>query len=207
MLFGDDFERLTGANVLLLGVGGVGSFCLDCLKRSGVGHVTVVDYDRFDITNQNRQIGSEALGELKVEHLAECYEGVTPIARKIDAEWIATFDFSPYGLVLDAIDDIKAKIALAHRVWPRLISATGGARKVNPTKIEAASIWKTHGDPLAKKIRSELKKSGFAEDYTALFSAEPPKCQTKGSFVGVTGTFGLVLCSVAIERLLGGHGD
>ena len=202
VLLGDDFEKLCKAKILLLGVGGVGGFCLDCLVRSGVEDVTIVDFDRFDTTNQNRQIGSEKVGAVKVDRLAKLYPTITPIEAKVDDEWIENFDFSSFDLVLDAIDDIRAKIALAHKVSPKLISATGGARKLDPTKIEVASIWKTHGDPFARKIRYELKKSGFKGDFPALFSPEEPKCQTKGSFVGVTGTFGLVMCSVAIQKII-----
>ncbi len=202
MLMGDDFEKLRSAKILLLGVGGVGSFCLDCLFRSGVEDITIVDFDRYDETNRNRQIGSDRVGAVKVHRLAELYPTVTPIEAKIDAEWIENFDFEPYDTVLDAIDDIKAKISLAHKAWPKLISATGGARKLDPTKIEIASIWKTHGDPFARKIRYELKKSGFKKDYTALFSPESPKCTQKGSFVGVTGSFGLAMCSAAVRKIL-----
>ena len=202
MLMGEDFEKLRSAKVLLLGVGGVGSFCLDCLFRSGVEDITIVDFDRYDETNQNRQIGSDRVGAVKVHRLAELYPTVTPIEAKIDAEWVENFDFEPFDLVLDAIDDLKAKIALAHKTWPKLISATGGARKLDPTKIEIASIWKTHGDPFARKIRYELKKSGFKEDYQALFSPESPKCTQKGSFVGVTGSFGLAMCSAAVRKIL-----
>ncbi len=202
MLMGEDFEKLRSAKVLLLGDGGVGSLCLDCLFRSGVEDITIVDFDRYDETNQNRQIGSDRVGAVKVHRLAELYPTVTPIEAKIDAEWVEKFDFEPFDLVLDAIDDIKAKIALAHKTWPKLISATGGARKLDPTKIEIASIWKTHGDPFARKIRYELKKSGFKEDYQALFSPESPKCTQKGSFVGVTGSFGLAMCSAAVRKIL-----
>jgi len=202
MLMGDDFEKLRNAKILLLGVGGVGSFCLDCLVRSGVEDITIVDFDKYDISNQNRQIGSDKVGAVKVDRLAELYPTVTPIEAKIDDEWIENLDFSPFDLVLDAIDDIRAKISLAHKVSPKLISATGGARKLDPTKIEIASIWKTHGDPFARKIRYELKKSGFKGNFPALFSPEEPKCQTKGSFVGVTGSFGLAMCSAAVKRII-----
>ena len=202
MLMGEDFEKLRSAKILLLGVGGVGSFCLDCLHRSGVENITIVDFDRYDETNQNRQIGSDKVGAVKVHRLKELYPTVTPIEVKIDKEWVEEFDFSPYDIVLDAIDDVKAKIALAHKTWQKLISATGGARKLDPTKIEVASIWKTHGDPFARKIRYELKKSGFKGDYPALFSPESPKCTQKGSFVGVTGSFGLAMCSEAVKKIL-----
>ncbi len=202
LLFKDDFEKFKNAKILLLGVGGVGSFCLDCLYRSGVQDITIVDFDRYDITNQNRQIGSENIGEVKVEVLKRLYPGINAIEAKIDEEWVDSFDFSKYDLVLDAIDDIKAKIAIAKKAYPKLISSTGSARKCDPTKIEVASIWKTYGDPFAKKIRYELKKAGFKGDYQAIFSPEEPRCKEKGSFVGVTGSFGLTLCSYAIKRVL-----
>jgi len=198
----EDFEKLKKAKVLLIGVGGVGSFCLDCLYRSGVGNITIVDFDLFDITNQNRQIGSENIGEKKVEVLKRLYPGICAIEAKIDEEWVENFDFSKYDLVLDAIDDIKAKVALAKKVSNKLISSTGSARKCDPTKIEVCSIWKTYGDPFAKKIRYELKKAGFKGDFLAIFSPEAPVCKDKGSFVAVTGSFGLALCSKAIEIIL-----
>jgi len=201
-LFGDDFEKIKKAKVLLLGVGGVGSFCLDCLYRSGVSDITIVDFDRYDITNQNRQIGSEFVGEKKVEVLKRLYPSIKAIEAKVDQNWIEDFDFSKYDIVLDAIDDIKAKIALAKKVSNKLISSTGSARKCDPTKIKVDSIWKTYGDPFAKKIRYELKKSGFNGDFLAIFSPESPICKDKGSFVGVTGAFGLALCSEGIKKLI-----
>ncbi|SMC10031.1 tRNA threonylcarbamoyladenosine dehydratase [Nitratiruptor tergarcus] len=202
ILFGNDFEKLQKAKILILGVGGVGSFALDCLYRSGISDITIVDFDRYDVTNQNRQIGSEHIGEVKVEVLGKLYPGIKTINAKVDNKWVENFDFSPYDVVIDAIDDIKAKIALAHKCAHKLIASMGSARKCDPTKIETASIWKTHGDPFARKIRYELKKSGFKGDFLAIFSPESPKCTTKGSFVGVTGSFGLAICAKTIERVL-----
>ncbi len=204
-LFGEDFARLQKAKVLILGVGGVGSFALDCLYRSGIHDITIVDFDRYDVTNQNRQIGSEHIGEIKVDVLANLYPGIKKINAKIDNVWVENFDFSPYDVVIDAIDDVKAKVAIAKKSSDKLISSMGSARKCDPTKIEAASIWKTYGDPFAKKIRYELKKNGFAGDFLTIFSPEEPKCTTKGSFVGVTGSFGLALCAKTIERVLNGR--
>jgi len=200
-LLGDDLQKLHEAKVLLLGVGGVGGFCLDCLVRSGVKDVTIVDCDTFEPSNQNRQIGSENTGAVKVYHLQTLYPGVKALHERITPEWVASFDFSVYDLVLDAIDDMRAKVALAKRVSEKLISAAGGAKKLDPTKIELTSVWKTHGDPLAKKFRYELKKSGFRGDFPVVFSPEEPMCKDLGSFVGVTGAFGLTLCSAAVRRL------
>ncbi len=200
-LFGQSFDTIREAKVLILGVGGVGSFALDCLYRTGVGDITIVDFDRYDVTNQNRQIGSEHTGEVKVEVLGRLYPGIKKIYAKIDNDWVENFDFTPFDVVIDAIDDIRAKVAIAQKCAPKLISSMGSARKCDPTKIEAASIWKTHGDPFAKKIRYELKKAGFSGDFLAIFSPETPRCKDKGSFVGVTGAFGLALCAKTIERI------
>jgi tRNA A37 threonylcarbamoyladenosine dehydratase len=201
-LLGDDFKKLQSAKILLLGVGGVGGFCLDCLYRSGIKDITIVDHDSFDITNQNRQIGSEAVDAIKVMHLKTIYPSVRALEEKVTKKWCEEFDFSPFDLVIDAIDDMSAKVALAHAVGDKLISSSGSAKKLDPTKIEVASIWKTHGDALAKKFRYELKKSNFSGDFLVVFSPEEPKCKELGSFVGVTGAFGLALCSKAIEEII-----
>jgi tRNA A37 threonylcarbamoyladenosine dehydratase len=200
-LFGDDFEKLQHAKVLLLGVGGVGGICLDCLIRSGVGDITIVDFDTFEESNQNRQLGSEAVGEVKVAYFKKCYPSITVIHEKVTPQWCEVFDFSPYDLVIDAIDDMPAKVALSHIVGEKMIASMGGAKRLDPTKIEIASIWKTHGDALAKKFRYELKKSGFKGKFDVVFSSEPPQCKELGSFMGVTGSFGFTLCALAIRKL------
>ncbi len=202
MLFGDNFEKIQSARVLLIGVGGVGGYCLDCLWRSGVSDITIVDFDRFEITNQNRQIGSEALDVIKVDHLKTLYPSVRTINEKITPKWCEEFDFSSFDLVIDAIDDMSAKVALANRAGDKLISSMGGAKRIDPTKIEISSIWKTHGEALAKKFRYELRKSGFDGDFDVVFSPEGSKCDGMGSFVGVTGSFGLTLCSLAIRKII-----
>ncbi len=203
LLFGGDFQKLSKSKVIIIGVGGVGSFCLDALYRSGVKDITIVDFDTFEITNQNRQIGSEQIGQKKVEVLSKKYPGVKPIVAKATDEWIEDFDFDPYDLVVDAIDDIPAKVALAKKTHHKLISSMGGAKRIDPTKIEKTSIWKTSIDPFAKKFRYELKKSGFKGDFEVVFSKELPiRCEGLGSFVGVTGSMGLALASLAIEKIL-----
>jgi tRNA A37 threonylcarbamoyladenosine dehydratase len=201
-IFGEDFKKLQNAKILLLGVGGVGGYCLDCLYRSGVSDITIVDFDTFEISNQNRQIGSEAVGLIKVKHLKTLYPLITPLKTKITPLWCNEFDFSPYDVVIDAIDDMDAKVAIANKTYKKLISATGGAKKIDPTKIKVVSIWKTHTDPLAKKFRYELKKSGFDGDFLTIFSDEESRCKDLGSFVGVSGSFGLTLCSVAIKKVI-----
>lgn len=203
MLFGEeDFEKIQKSKILILGVGGVGSYALDCLYRSGVNDITILDYDTFDETNRNRQIGSDAVGEIKVEALEKLYPGIKSINQKMDMAWVANFDFEPYDIVIDAADTTKVKIEVAKKCFKKLIMALGSAKRYDANKIEVASIWKTHGDALARKIRNELKKAKFDRNFTVVFSPEEDKCKEKGSCVAVTGAVGLTVCSETIKRIL-----
>lgn len=201
-LLGDDFSKLQNAKVLLLGVGGVGGHCLDCLFRSGISDITIVDFDTYDKSNQNRQLWSELHeGGIKVEALQKHYPHVKIINVRIDEEWVRNFNFDEYDVVLDAIDDIKAKLALAQKCYKKLISSFGCAKRLDPTKIHVDDIWKSYGDKFGSKIRYELKKRGFKKKYKVIFSSEEAKVKDKGSFIGVTAAFGLVLCSEAIKMI------
>ncbi len=201
-IFGDKFENLQNAKVIILGVGGVGGHALDCLYRSGITNITIVDYDTYEESNQNRQIGSEnALGKVKVDHLKTLYPNIKTINTKIDLQWVEQNNLDEYDLILDAIDDIKPKVQIIKRYHKKLISTTGSAKRLDPTKIEYINIWKTHNDPFAKKIREELKKIRFNKNFKVIFSSELPQCKELGSFVGVTGSFGLAMCAKAIEKM------
>ena len=203
MLFGDkDFEKLQKSKILILGVGGVGSYALDCLYRSGVSDITILDFDVFDESNQNRQIGSEAVGEVKVDRLKELYPEVKTINQRMNMVWVAGFDFDPYDIVIDAADSTMVKIEVAKKCFNKLIMALGSAKRYDTSKIEVTSIWKTHGDRLARKIRNELKRAKFDRNFTVVFSPEDDKCKEKGSCVAVTGAVGLTVCSEAIKKIL-----
>jgi len=202
LLLKEDFEKLQNGKILLLGVGGVGGFCLDCLIRSGVSDITIVDFDTFDETNQNRQMWSEMhQNQIKVEALKEHYPSVTIINQRIDEQWVWDFDFDSYDIVLDAIDDTKAKLALAQKCYKKLISSFGSAKRLDPTKIIVDDIWKSYGDKFGSKIRYELRKRGFNKKYKVIFSSEEAVIKEKGSFMGVTASFGLVMCSETIKHL------
>ncbi|WP_086253836.1 ThiF family adenylyltransferase [Campylobacter sp. P091] len=201
-IFGDKFQKLQDSKVLVCGCGGVGGVCIDALYRSGVGHITAIDCDKFDITNQNRQIGSENIGEYKTDVFARLYPGLKTLNLKLTPSVISEFDFSEFNLIIDCIDDIPAKVAIAKICSKRLLSSMGGAKRLDPTKIKVASIWKTTNDPFARKIRYELKKAGFKGDYKVVFSTEAPNCVNLGSFIGVTASFGLNLASLAVNRLI-----
>ena len=202
LLLKDDFVKLKNAKIILLGVGGVGSFCLDCLYRSGVENITIVDYDTYDETNQNRQMWSELhYGEVKVDALQQHYPEVKIINKRMDEEWVLEFDFDEYDLVLDAIDDTKAKLALAQKCYKKLISSFGSAKRLDPTQIKVDDIWKSYGDKFGSKIRYELRKRGFKKKYKVIFSSEEAVVKEKGSFMGVTASFGLTMCAEAIKFL------
>ncbi len=203
LLFGEeDFQKLQNAKILILGVGGVGSYALDCLFRTGVKDITIVDYDVYDETNQNRQIGSEAIGEYKVDRLKKLYPTITTINQRMDMAWVKNFDFDPYDLILDCADTTKVKIEIAKKCYKKLIMSFGSAKRYDTSKIEVSSIWKSHGDALGRKIRNELKKAKFDRNFTVVFSPEEDKCKEKGSCVAVTGATGLTVCSEAIKRIL-----
>lgn len=204
LILKDDFIKLEDAKIILLGVGGVGSFCLDCLYRSGVKKITIVDFDTYDVTNQNRQMWSQLHeGEKKVEALQKHYPEVEIIHKRIDEAWVQVFDFEPYDLVLDAIDDRHAKLALAQKCHKKLISSFGSAKRLDPTKVQVCDIWKSYGDKFGSKIRYELKKRGFNKKYKVIFSSEEAVVKEKGSFMGVTATFGLTMCAEAIKKIRG----
>jgi tRNA A37 threonylcarbamoyladenosine dehydratase len=201
-LFQNDFDKLQKVNILILGVGGVGGVALDCLYRSGINNITIIDFDKFDITNFNRQIGSEAIGEFKVEVLAKKYPGIKPICKKIDMQFLNSFDFDKFDYIIDAIDDIKIKVELIVRFYKKLISSGGSAKRIDPFKIEYKDIFQTYNDPFLKKIRQELKKKKFNKKFKVVFSTEEPICNEMGSFIGVSASFGLKLCAICIKKVI-----
>ncbi|CAG9470024.1 ThiF family adenylyltransferase [Campylobacter upsaliensis] len=204
-LVGDEnYEKISRTRVLIFGLGGVGGICTDALFRTGFTKLTLIDADSFEATNLNRQIHSEHIGENKAEVFAKIYQA-KGIVAKVDEEFLSTFDLSKFDLIIDAIDDIPAKVALANKIDFKkqiFISSTGGARKLDPTLIKTTSIFKTYGDALAKKFRYELRKSGFKSDFDVVFSNEEAKCKNLGSFMGVTASFGLALASLALKKVL-----
>lgn len=203
-LFGEkNFKKFQNTKLILLGVGGVGSFALDALYNTGITDITIVDFDTYEESNMNRQLGSHNnIGKIKVDILKEKYPKVTPINVKITNEWIDEFDFSKFDYILDAIDDVKPKVHLIQKFYTKIISTSGSAKRLDPSKIEYKSIWDTYNDPFIKKIRYELKKNGFKRKFKVVFSSEEPICLDKGSFEGVTGSFGFMMASVTIKKII-----
>lgn len=169
-LLGDAaMERLARARVVVLGLGGVGSYAVEGLIRSGLGHLTLVDFDDVCVTNTNRQLHATAsgVGKPKVELMAARCRQINPDAsiepikdfyREELAERLVTRDFD---FVVDAIDNVKAKLHLLHRcntLGLPVVSSMGAAGRLDPTVVRVEDLCETHMDPFAKDIRKLLKR-------------------------------------------------
>lgn len=184
------FDRLEAAHVVIFGVGGVGGFAVEGLARSGIGRLTLVDYDVVCATNVNRQIQAlqGTVGSSKAELLAERCRKINPqiqvtavqrFYQAKDAETLLPETEKP-DFVIDAIDHVGAKTHLIDRckkLGIPLISSMGAAGKLDPTQVQLADLMQTHADPLAKAIRKQLRqKFDWSESKTsgilAVFSTE-----------------------------------
>ena len=209
-LIGEElFDKITTLKVLVFGLGGVGGFCVDALYRTGFKDFTFIDEDSFEATNLNRQLHSEHIGQAKAEVFSRIYGG-KGIVKRVDSAFLREFSLQEFDIIIDAIDDIPAKVAIVGLVDTQkqiFVSSTGGARKLDATKIAIAPLYKTHGDALAKKFRYELKKAGLKADFEVVFSDEKPHCKNLGSFMGVTGAFGLALASLVLRKVIKRYGE
>ncbi|MDQ0214599.1 tRNA A37 threonylcarbamoyladenosine dehydratase [Oikeobacillus pervagus] len=176
---------LKNSTVAILGVGGVGSFSVESLARSGVGRLILVDKDTVDITNINRQLPAllSTIGQPKVEIMKERIKDINPECEVIALKMFYTEEtyeqFFSYGLdfVIDASDTIAYKIHLMKECLRRnipIISSMGAANKTDPTRFKIADISKTHTDPIAKVIRTRLRKEGIRKGIPVVFSDESP---------------------------------
>lgn len=185
MLIGqDNLDRLKEAKVLVFGVGGVGGYVCEALCRAGIGRIDIVDKDSVDITNINRQIIAtyQTLGRPKVEVCRERMLSINPNI-KVDArqcfylpEKSEEFDFGAYDYVVDAVDNVTAKLDIicnAKAAGVPVISSMGTGNKLNPFMFKIADIEKTRVCPLAKVIRKELRKRGIT-GVKVLYSEEEP---------------------------------
>lgn len=157
--------------MIIFGLGGVGSWCAESLVRSGVCHITLVDSDRVDVTNINRQLPatSSTVGQVKVDVMKNRLMDINPdaeimaIRRFYTEETADEFDLSQYDYVIDAIDSLKDKALLILRATnsgAKLFSSMGAALKVDAGKISVAEFWKVQGCPLAAALRRKFKRSG-----------------------------------------------
>lgn len=185
LLIGKDaVEKLHHSKVAVFGIGGVGSFVVEGLVRSGVGTLVLIDSDNIDLTNINRQLHAtqKTLCHSKVEVMKERILDINPEAEVIiyqrfylpeDADELIKDD---YDYIVDAVDTVTAKIDLVINAKKRkipIISCMGAGNKLDPTRFEVADIYKTTVCPLAKVIRRELRKRGI-DSLKVIFSKEEP---------------------------------
>ncbi|MBE6546057.1 MAG: tRNA threonylcarbamoyladenosine dehydratase [Ruminococcaceae bacterium] len=224
MLLGQEaVDYLATCRVALFGVGGVGSYAAEALARSGVGMVELVDGDTVCRTNINRQLIAleSTVGRAKVEVAAERMRDINPEIRVICRrevilpETAQKFDFSAYDFVIDAIDTVSGKLAIAEaavRAGVPMICCMGTGNKSDPTALRVTDLSKTSVCPLARVMRRELKKRGILH-LPVIYSEEPAMVPmaagehaggkvTPGSLAFVPSVAGLIAAAEAVKCLL-----
>ncbi|MBR5489424.1 MAG: tRNA threonylcarbamoyladenosine dehydratase, partial [Firmicutes bacterium] len=184
LLGSEEVDRLQEASVLLFGIGGVGGFTCEALARAGVGRIHIVDKDVVDVTNINRQIIAthDTVGRPKVDVMKERLLSINPDIQVEATECFylpdraAEFDFGAYDYVIDAIDNVSAKLSIiceAKAAGTPVISSMGTGNKLDPTRLRVSDLSKTSVCPLARVMRIELRKRGISH-LRVVWSDEPP---------------------------------
>lgn len=222
----EGIEILKNANVLIVGLGGVGSFAAEFIVRAGVGNVTIVDGDTVDITNVNRQLPAlhSTVGQPKVEIVGDRLMDINPelnltrVQEFLSPERATEIVTKDFDYVLDCIDSITPKLNLivaSKKAGVKVISNMGAGGKMLASKVVVKDISKTDVCPLAKVIRKRLRKMGISSGVKAVFSLEKPDESSlkmtdgsnfKKSFFGTNswmpGLFGLHSAETVIRYLL-----
>ena len=180
----EGIEKLKNANILVVGLGGVGSFAAEFLARAGVGNLTIVDGDTVDITNVNRQLPAlhSTVGKNKVEVVAERILDINPEVQLVPInEFLSPermdemLENNKFDYVLDCIDSVSPKLALikaCRRRKIKIVSSMGAGGKMDPSKVMVRDLSKTNNCYLAKQIRKRLKKEGITKGFRCVFSTE-----------------------------------
>lgn len=191
MLLGsENMEKLASSRVAVIGLGGVGSYALEALVRSGVGAFVLIDNDRVALTNLNRQILAlhSSLGQDKTEAAAARARDINPAVRIdcrsvfVTAQNAGELPLEGCDYIVDAIDTVSAKIALilrARELEIPIISSMGTGNKLDPSALKIADLAETANDPLARVMRKELRRRGV-EHVKVLYSTEPPHIEEEG---------------------------
>jgi len=229
LLIGNErLDRLINANVLVVGMGGVGSFAAEFIARAGVGRMTIVDGDVVDPSNRNRQLPALATthGQSKADIMAERLLAINPelqlrsIREFITPEKVADVLDTDYDYVIDAIDSITPKVTFIKAAMAkglRIVSSMGAGAKLDPTQLRVVDISKTYNCPFAQQIRKKLKEANIRKGIKVVFSPEEPikeslmltdgsnfKKSAYGTISYLPATFGACVASVAIRDLMEG---
>ena len=227
LLIGEEnLQKLIASHVMVVGLGGVGSFAAEFICRNGVGKMTIIDGDVVDPTNRNRQLPALATnhGQSKATIMEERLRSINPeieltvIASFINPEMVETLLEQKPDFIIDAIDSITPKlnfIKIAHQHQIPMVSSMGAGGKLDPTQIEVADISKTYNCPFAQQLRKMLKKDGIYKGLKVVFSAEENvkeslmltdgnnyKKSAYGTMSYMPAAFGGVAASVAIRHLM-----
>jgi len=212
----DNIELLSNKTVLVIGLGGVGSYAVEALVRSGIGSIILVDYDIVDITNINRQILAlnSTIGKKKVELEKERIQDINRNCKVtcydlfLDKNNLNTIFKDKIDYVIDACDSIDTKKELIKKCLNeniKLISSMGMAKRMDPGKIEIIDIRKTKNDPLARTLRKFIKDERINKKIMVACSTElPMKCEGSllGSTAFVPSSAGLLITSYVIRDLI-----
>lgn len=231
-IYGDEaFRQYEHSHVMVIGIGGVGSWAVEALARTGIAELTLIDMDVIAASNINRQLPalSSTLGREKIEVMAERCLSINPRIRinvvddYLTADNVKELLSNPPDVVLDCIDDVKAKLALMlHCRFNKipLIVSGGAGGKLDPLKIRVADLSKTEQDPMLAKLRSQLRSKGICKKpkdkfgITCVYSVDNPfssaevcasaglRCGGYGSAVVVTSSFAMIAVSEVLKKLI-----
>ena len=197
LLFGKEkMEEIASKKVIILGIGGVGSWCAESLVRSGIRDITIVDSDLICITNINRQLHAtmQTIGEVKTDALKKRLLEINPDAEITALQKIYNianhdqFNIESYDYIIDAIDSLGSKVHLirmATKCNAVLFSSMGASLKIDPTKVSVAEFWNVKGCPLGSKIRKYIRKGELpAKPFMCVYSEELLENRGSGSSCG-----------------------
>ena len=213
-LFGlDNLNKLKTKNILLIGIGGVGSFCFETLVRSGIENITVIDFDTYEESNLNRQLYAlhSTIGMKKIDTALQRAKDINPKAKiTIYDEFLnidSNLDLKIYDYIIDACDSVPAKVNIILKAYKeniKIISSLGIGNRVKPEMIKISTLKKSLSDPLGKKLNHYLvKKYNFLEDIPVVKSDEKPiKSSKVSSYVCVTSIAGILLADYVIKDII-----
>jgi tRNA A37 threonylcarbamoyladenosine dehydratase len=219
-------QRLTQKHVMVVGMGGVGSFAAEFIARAGVGRMTIIDGDVVDPSNRNRQLPALATthGQPKVQIMAERLTAINPelqlavVQEFVNPHMVQEMLALEPDFLIEAIDSLTPKLTfmrLAYENKIPLVSSMGAGAKLDPTLLQVVDISKTYNCPFAQQIRKTLRTQGIYEGIEVVFSPEKPvkeslmltdgsnyKKSAYGTISYMPATFGAVTASVALRRLM-----